>query len=339
MTSQHNAQVCVRLCARVEAAAWVVKLHGPGRNANLEAAWREWMAEDPTHQEAWELASDVWTETCEPTEPVIPPHRPALNVRWAGLVAAVVLASLLMVVGAIYAHQDRSIATLIGEQRTIVLSDGTSVELNTDSRVRVQFDHQMRRVVLERGEAYFKVAHERRPFTVVAGERQIMALGTAFTVRRDPSSDDAVTVTLLEGRVAVTAPPADERSTRQTHSADTILNAGQRLRAHRHAQAAVDAPAMDKVTGWMRGRLMFDHTPLSAALAEFGRYNKVKITVASPEAAAIQVGGIFKIGDAESFARAVAASYNLTVIAHGDELVLAPAPRESDTPPNPAVSE
>jgi transmembrane sensor len=74
-----------------------------------------------------------------------------------------------------------------------------------------------------------------------------------------------------------------------------VLKPGERLLVRRHDPPTLDAPSMDKATGWMRGQLVFDHTPLREAVAEFNRYSAVKITVASAQVGAIPVGGIFRI--------------------------------------------
>jgi transmembrane sensor len=186
----------------------------------------------------------------------------------------------------------------------------------------VKYDAQTRTVILESGEAYFQVARERRPFVVVAGERKILALGTAFTVRRDETADDPVTVTLIEGRVSVAPVDAMSSSSTTTSSEVKVLNPGERLRVRRHDAPKLDAPSMDKATGWMRGQLIFDHTPLREAVAEFNRYSSLKIKVATAQAAAIPVGGIFRIGDSKSFARAVAETYNLRLTLRDSALVL-----------------
>jgi transmembrane sensor len=315
---------------QAEAAAWMALLHSPERNATIEEGLRRWIAADPLHAVVWETATDLWNETAGLPRR-IPRRIPENAPRKTWLKPVLAVAVLCLVITGVFVQNSRSgVATAVGEQRTLNLDDGTRVELNTDSRLLVKYDHQTRTVVLQSGEAYFQVAHERRPFVVIAGERKIVALGTAFTVRRDESSDDAVTVTLIEGRVAVA--PVNTGTTATSGSAGpaaTVLNAGQRLRTRPNARQTVDTPSIDKATGWMRGQLIFDHTPLSEAAAEFSRYNKIKITVASPEAAKIPIGGIFRIGDSKSFARAVAASYDLKVTAHGDELILEPAQTES----------
>ncbi len=48
--------------------------------------------------------------------------------------------------------------TVVGEQRTMTLKDGTRVELNTSTRLVVHYDDQLRKVVLQYGEAWFDVA-------------------------------------------------------------------------------------------------------------------------------------------------------------------------------------
>ena len=323
---------------QAEAAAWIALLHSSERNAEIEAGLKRWIAADPLHAKAWEVATDIWNDTSGlprripvPRVPASPPRRPYLRpVLAAGLIC------LLAGGFAVRYFLRPTVNTVIGEQRTINLEDGTRVELNTDSHLVVSYDRQTRTVTLTSGEAYFQVAHEQRPFIVIAGERKIMALGTAFTVRRDASVDDPLTVTLIEGRVAVE--PLETNP--QTPAAEVkILNPGERLRVHRHDQPTLDSPPMDKVTGWMRGQLIFDHTPLREAVAEFNRYSSLKITVASSEAAAIPVGGIFRINDSKSFARAVAQTNDLELTFRDGELVLdkeaAGSSQPAAVPPDP----
>jgi transmembrane sensor len=332
LTSKSDELALMR--AQAEAAAWMALLHSPERNAQIEGGLRRWIAAAPLNASAWETATDVWNETAGLPRRV--PRRPvATKTPAMGVLKPIfaVTALCLIVLGLFVQYSYRSgVATAVGEQRTLNLEDGTRVELNTDSRLMVQYNHDTRTVVLESGEAYFQVAHERRPFMVIAGDRKIVALGTAFTVRRDQASDDELTVTLIEGRVAVAPAASNNAPASEPGSAVTVLNAGQRLRARPHVRPTVETASVEKATGWMRGQLIFDHTPLGEAAAEFSRYNKIKVTVASPEAAAIPIGGIFRIGDSRSFARAVAASYDLKITVHGDELVLESTPAGTPSP-------
>jgi transmembrane sensor len=126
----------------------------------------------------------------------------------------------------------------------------------------------------------------------------------------------------LEGRVAVEPASREGDSNGKPDAAVTVLNPGQRMHASRKGLPTVERARVDRVTGWMRGQLIFDHTPLEEAAAEFNRYNKVKIVVKSVQAARIPIGGIFRIGDSESFAQAMAASYDLKISKSQDELLL-----------------
>jgi transmembrane sensor len=318
--------------AQAEAAAWMALLHSPERNAVVEASLLRWIAAHPSHAIAWETATNVWNETGDLVQHIPPRHVPRRRPSKTFWIPVAAVAATCLAVAGIYIKDTliSGVTTTIGEQRTLTLEDGTRVELNTDSRLQVDFDRHLRAVTLKSGEAYFQVAHETRPFVVIAGDRKIVALGTEFTVRREQTSDESLTVTLIEGRVAVEPVGVSTTSSAEAPTAVTVLNPGERLRVSHHSDAKVDAPSIDKVTGWMRGQLIFDHTPLHEAATEFSRYSSVKITVMSPGTREIPVGGIFRISDAKSFARAVAQTYKLRLTRRGNELVLEPAAQSSD---------
>jgi transmembrane sensor len=177
-------------------------------------------------------------------------------------------------------------------------------------------------VVLKSGEAYFNVAHERRPFVVLVGERKVIAVGTSFLVRREDIADSALTVTLIEGRVAIAPLSAPDVLPPNPLPEITLLSAGKRLRLGSAAQPKIDVPSMDSETAWMRGQLIFDNTPLREAVAEFNRYNALQIKIAVGPAGDIPVGGVFRISDAASFATAVAQSHELRLVRVGNEVLL-----------------
>lgn len=307
-----------RLRAQTDAAAWIALLHSSQRNPEVEAGLKRWIAADPLHATVWEVATDIWADTASLPRRIPQPYR-SFGRRLLRPVAAV--AALCLVVAGVMlpSFLQSRLSTAIGEQRTLSLKDGTRVELNTNTQLLVRLERHTRTVILESGEAYFQVAQEQRPFIVIAGNRTIQALGTAFTVRRDEAADESVTVTLIEGRVAVdtnTAAPGSPKFAVQH------LNPGQRLRLRRHAAPTLDFAAIDKATEWMRGQLIFDHTPLSEAVAELNRYSTLKIRVASAQLGSIPVGGIFSISDSKSFARAIAETYDLRLVHQQGELLL-----------------
>lgn len=189
--------------------------------------------------------------------------------------------------------------TGVGEQRLVVLEDGSRVRLNTDSAVRVAYWGDARRVFLRRGQAFFEVAHDpARPFRVDAGEAEVRALGTRFDVRREAGG---VAVTLLDGRVRV----EDDRG----EAAD--LEPRQQLRVTDAGLGRV-RPAAPEAASWTTGRLVFHDAPLAAAIDEANRYSARKVElVGAPRLAAEPVSGVFDAGDVEAFAAAVAEAYGL----------------------------
>ena len=318
-------------CALAEAAVWIARLHGPERNEAVESGWRDWFSAHPDHAAAWEVVSDKWTKSHD--IPVGLVHPPVLRRRSGSLkpllgavagIASVVVGWAIMFLGR------GVVTTAVGEQKTLSLGDGTRIELNTATRLVVKYDAKTRVVELNSGEAYFSVTHEHRPFVVVAGTRKVIAVGTSFTVRRDQSADDSMTVTLIEGRVAVAPTGAPNVLPLEEIAEVKVLSAGERVRIRRRAPITVDSPSIDRVTGWMRGQLIFDHTPLNEAVQELNRYSATRLSLASAETGQIPVSGTFRLSDSVSFAEAAAQTYNLKLVRRGDEIVLEPA--QDDVP-------
>ena len=311
---------------RAQAAMWVTELHGPDRGPELERRARRWIAEDARHAAAFELATEAWERSGNMTQgPArIPLEALSTRNRPRFLAPAVAAAAVLccMLIATVVYLQAGVVATGGGERRTVELSDGTQVALNANSRLLLQFDAQARKVTLARGEAMFTVKkHQSRPFVVVIDGRKIIALGTAFMVRREEPDKADFVVTLIEGRVAVeplAAPdvlPADL-------SAVNVLTPGQRLRYAGEATTVTASPSLDKLTAWQRGDLIFDDLSLAEAAAEFNRYGSQILMVESAAARRLRVGGVFRIADPDSFALAMANAYHLQIIHSGRKIIL-----------------
>jgi transmembrane sensor len=204
-------------------------------------------------------------------------------------------------------------ATDFGGIERIVLDDGSVVHLNTNSVVRVHLTSALREIVLARGEALFKVAHDTsRPFDVHAGETTVRAVGTEFSVRlRDArearNGRNDVEVLVREGRVAIDPPKKQlERATAFPPSVST-LSAGETvtISAKRvHVQRVADADLTRKLS-WVEGRLWFERETLANVVAEFNRYNRRQMVIADPAIANLRIGGGFEATDPESFMAAL----------------------------------
>src|ERR1700736_1131356 len=204
--------------ARAEAAAWIVRLHGPHRSPELEAAFRDWLAAHPANGKPVELGTGGWDAGSSVPVPGAPRlarwKEPLVPRQWILAAAVLLVVCGLAGWGAWRAWADPTYTTGVGEQRIVRLDDGTRLSLNSGTRVRIAYDDSERRVGLQRGEANFEVAHNpARPFIVTAGNHQVTALGTVFVVRYEAAQ---TAVTLLEGKVAVLPVPDSASLTRNS---------------------------------------------------------------------------------------------------------------------------
>lgn len=308
------------------AAYWAMRLSSDACGPADRAAFLAWRDEHPDHAAAFErteralrlvdrhvaqpeleaMSRQVLAETA--------PRKPFLT-RWlaAGIAASVFLLAGLSAVmltrtgpapeTAILSASLRVYETAVGERSTITLSDGSTVTLNTDSRIEVAFEEAFRDISLVRGQALFEVAKDAsRPFRVKAGHQRITAIGTTFDVRFD--REDEVRVVLVEGRVAV-----DELDKKKLEAGepDRIeMVPGETLLAHASTGREVGTADLEAATSWRDGRLVFRKEPLDQAVAEINRYSTSKIRLdQDPRLAALTVSGVFNVGKPETFALAL----------------------------------
>jgi transmembrane sensor len=304
---------------RKQAASWVTELHDRDRNPALEEKVRRWIAKDPRHAAAFELATETWQRSG--ALPGYLPERTRPRVSGKALAGMAILCAAF--ISTIYLLHDGTLVTGPGEQRTVDLSDGTQVSLNANSRVIVQYDDRVRKLTLASGEVLFNVVkHQPRPFVVVIGDQKIIAIGTSFMVRREEPTGPAFAVTLVEGRVAIEPISWPDVLPSAPVTGLKLLNPGERLRFADDASEKRDSPSIDQVTAWRRGQLIFDDTSLSEAAAEFNRYGSHKITIDGPVLGKLRVGGVFRIDDPSSFAHAMANAYHLRILNSGNSIVL-----------------
>jgi transmembrane sensor len=206
--------------------------------------------------------------------------------------------------------------TPVGGREVLTLADGSQVELNTDTAIRVDLQSAKRTVTLIRGEAFFQVQHDvARPFVVIAGEQRITDLGTKFLVRE---RDDGVEVALLEGRAHV------EGTNASVHPQSAILTPGDVVMATSSTMVLMKKSDVQlrNAAAWRKGVLVFDHTTLAAAADEFNRYNQTKLIIADSRAGRRILGGTFPTNDIADFTRLVAAVLDLRVERRGGQILI-----------------
>lgn len=312
------------------AAEWLTTLDRDEVAPEDALAFHQWMAESDQHKAAFERISKFWDglERLEELQDIAlsafeshPSRRNWLSVKNGLSIAA----SVLILIGAtlmvrLYTAQlPDTYVTEIGEQRTIRLSDGSEVQLNTDSHIEVTIDKSSRRIRLARGEAHFVVATDpQRPFSVFAGNGVFTAVGTAYTVRLRPSS--AVEVTVSEGRIAMAAERQDPHVIEIAASSDqmahgVVLTAGQNAVFTDKVEAIAEISPGDltRRASWRYGLLAYEGEPLSEVIADISRYTEMTIEITDDELQSLPVGGTFRVGEIDALFDALEVTFGLRV--------------------------
>jgi transmembrane sensor len=227
------------------------------------------------------------------------PRTPGSRRIWGGLALGGALACAAV---AYLAMAPKTYQTKVGGRLTARLDDGSTVLLNTDTRLRVRFTHGERRLELVKGQAFFDVAHDAsRPFLVSAGPMEVQAVGTRFDVRHD---GPGAAVTLAQGKVRVRQEDAAQASWMLSPGQALVLAPG----AKSAGPVAVDVASR---TGWTSGVITFRDVALIDAVAEMNRYERDKISLAPGVPAQARISGVFTPGDEEEFVAAAELSFDL----------------------------
>ncbi|WP_296410711.1 FecR domain-containing protein [Zoogloea sp.] len=299
----------------VEQAAldWLARLHSGRWSADDAAAHAAWLTADPSHQAAWQRAESLW-QALGGLRPFAAAELSVLHARSAppihrrNRVAGLVLASIavmglgvaLLLPGSFTSVQTKQ--TVRGEHGAVSLADGSRIELNTDSRIEIDFRLDCRCVRLSEGEAVFNVAHgDPRPFKVLVSQGTLRDIGTAFWVREQARRLD---VAVLEGEVEFTP-----------HDGDTsrLLVAGDRLSWDQAGEAPpTRSRPLDDLLAWRKGSLVFRDAPLSEVINEFARYHAVSIEL-DPRLADYRFSGRLRSADLEGLLTLIRSAYSVEV--------------------------
>jgi transmembrane sensor len=306
------------------AAHWVLRQHEGSWTAAEAERLEAWLEESLLHRVAFIRLDTVWQATprlkvlgAGPPKGVVPAPgtfkaptsrstmEPGAHARypsftgwkrWAAVAASVALA----LIGGSYLLLSKVSAanyysTPIGGLATIPLADGSTLSLNTETRIRVSLGQHERRVDLESGEAYFVIAKDSaRPFVIYVGAKQVKALGTEFSVRR--AADD-LQVYVAAGRVVLTT------SSQGASDGSVSLEAGMVAKTAKSEVLVSKATPtqLEDALSWRTGFVTFHDAELVEAVAEFNRYRERKIVIVDPTIASLRIAGKFRSGNADAF--------------------------------------
>lgn len=301
---------------RQQAAEWLARRYSGAWTLHDNMALEAWLNGDPERRRVYRQLARLWndldaakpgvadlTAAARRYQPQQSPARSGFNRTVWGLAAALLLAT-----GSAYWHWlgfETRYRTAKGETQEIVLADGSTLRLNTDSELTVAVGSARRRARLLRGEALFEVEHDAaRPFVVSAGEGRIEDLGTRFDVY---VQDRRVAVNVLDGQVQIDSPANGETL--------AVLSAGDA--AAYDGKGRLDPGYRSDVqnaTAWLDGTLTFDDLPLPEVAAELSRYHPVTFDIADRRLADIRISGSFQSGNLAVLLKTMEASFPIRII-------------------------
>lgn len=275
------------------AASWYATFCAGDTTAQQHDRWQQWLQQHEDHRWAWQRVESLQNQL-----QALPGHLGYQTLNQAHLTRRRVLKSLLVLLGVgsgwqlwqsplgLSLRADYSTAT--GEMRSVRLSDGSQMTLNTASAVQVEFTGSQRTIHLQRGEIAITTAADvqQRPFQVATADGILRALGTEFSVRLWP---DATELSVQQHAVEVTlaADPLQKR----------VVQQAQTLRFSRSAFGDITALAANS-SSWTQGLLSVSNRPLGEVIAEVARYRHGML-ICDDSAADLRVSGTFPLQDTD----------------------------------------
>ena len=363
MTKHHPFQCHENILE--EARVWVIKFNAdaPISGADVKAM-QAWAKRSPAHRAALAEAEAFWCEAELLSQLAVPLQRKsegALGSLFSelasaltamgrsGAVAASLVLGLGLTLGVLWLPTAGSVGngiyhTAIGEQTALILRDSSVVQLDTDTRVRIDYREGVRKIHLLQGKAHFDVAkNPQRPFEVYARGGLVRAVGTAFSVFL---ADREIEVIVDEGRVDLArllgvaeqkkSPPQNSESVLVagdlgSSSAGGVnsvsdpnlpvaqvflsLDRGQGARFGQAQQVLVDLDdqTLAQELAWKDGVLVFVREPLHEVVSEVSRYTHTTIDIADPALAEVMMGGRFRVGELDALFEVLAVGFGIEV--------------------------
>ena len=216
--------------------------------------------------------------------------------------------------------------TRIGEQKNIELPDGSVITLNTGGQLVVDYSGPERRILLERGEAFFEVAEDpERPFRVGLGTHAVTVLGTAFNVLMDPGRyqvaviEGAVTFHEATAELSASPPPVTMQG-----PGPRRIEAGwvAELDVNRNELTAFQPESMDRYRDWRSGLLSFSYEPLSQVVRELNRYSRRKILIEDASVMELTVVTAIHVTDIDGALQSLEQVLPIEITRHYDRIVI-----------------
>ena len=297
-----------------EAAEWVVRLRSSEAGTDEWLAFETWLNAGADRRGFYDRALVLWEEL-NTAAPELKRHlglqarvvriadrfatRRVVPFMAAGsALAAAAAAAVFLVLPATQtpAPTPTTYVTAKGERRTVVLPDGSRIDLNGGSRIQVTYGPHTRAVTLDDAEAAFDVAHDvQRPFLISAGDHTVRVVGTQFDAERH---NGRISVVVRRGVVEVSS--AGDSTQR--------LTVGRRFRGREGVPGGmIDAVGAEEAAGWRSGRLIYRDQPLSEVVDDLNRYFPEPINVAGAAVANLKFSGVLVMDKEDAVVRRIEA--------------------------------
>lgn len=273
--------------AREAALAWFVRINSGDATAQERQAFEHWLTLHASHRYEYEKLAGIWSAMDGINDPrrqrAMPRSSfPSRRLFLGG--AALALAGGFIALNGVPDFIASDHYTGTSELKSLTLADGSTVDLDAGSAISVNYTPSARRLVLQRGRAFFHVAKDTtRPFIVEAAGGSTVALGTQFVVHL---TDDDVIVAVEESAVSVTPSPG---------SKDARIVAGESVSYQHGRLGEVRRETLNAESAWRRGKLIFDDQPLRRVIADVNRYRRGTIRIIDKRLLSLRVSGIFDI--------------------------------------------
>lgn len=330
-----------------EAAYWYARLNsGDASDADWEK-FDAWRAADKAHTVAYAEISLIWedvgelegaasTKIASPVQSKSQLEQILSNAyssieaafrnpfgKFAAFSGSAAALLAIMWLGALYGGAfDRRYETAIGAKQTIAANDGSQIELNTNSRLRMAFRMRSRRIILEKGQAYFDVAtHENRPFIVSANNTSVTVAGTRFDV--DISKQDKISVSVAEGLVKIALNAHDKKRRTTSNAPEVAVGGGKRFEGNisDNSHELRDAD-IENLLAWRKNQLIFHNASFSDAIAELSRYTPIRLSVRDQALADKTFSGVIQLGDPAAIILSLEAVSGAVSVRLSDEEVM-----------------
>lgn len=318
MTADMDASSVTRRAADLVSAQRSSKDWSAERQAELDA----WLTQSLSHRVAYLRVDAAWKRAERLAALHAPMRQPVNDTQaaptfWRRIAVAVGVAAVVGLTASRFVQTPgyQLIETPKGGLEKVTLPDGSQIELNTATAVKVSFRQHERYVELLRGEAYFDIRHDAaRPFAVTAGNRRVVDLGTKFAIRMSPGD---LRVSLLQGKASFESQSISQQKPLILAPGDVVVASADAVRVSR--QTIVQ---LSDSLAWRRGTIVFHYTRLGEAAAELNRYGGPTLVIADAKTANLLISGTFLTNRPDDFAGVAHEIFGVRIDHRNGNLVL-----------------